>query len=317
MPVITNLASASGDLLVAVVVCTHNPRPDYLQRTLAGLRSQSLATTTWEFVLVDNASATPVSERVDLSWHPRGRCVIEPTLGLTSARIRGIAETSSPLLVFVDDDNVLAPNYLATAVGIGSTHPFLGAWGGRIEGVYEITPPSFCLRHAHMLAIRDVPRDLWSNTDEDFRAVPCGAGMCIRRPVAESWAEDVKSMPAALQLGRIGRNLGACEDGHLALMSHRFGLGTGVFRALALAHLIPKERLTLDYFVRLAAGHAYSYNLLRRLLGQPLRTEEASGSERLLQLYRRWRSDPAERAIEVAMEQANAAAVRDLGNTPR
>jgi glycosyltransferase involved in cell wall biosynthesis len=307
-------APPPAGLRAAVIVCTHNPRADYLRRTLDGLRGQSLPGADWELLLVDNASAEPVAGRIDLSWHPSARCVTESTLGLTSARLRGIKETTAPLLVFVDDDNVLAPDYLATAVEIGRSRPFLGAWGGRVEGVFEIRPPAFCLRHAHMLALRDVPRDLWGNYDDDFRGVPCGAGMCIRRPVAECWANDVKLRPAALQLGRIGKNLGACEDGHLALVSHRFGLGTGVFQTLVLSHLIPKERLTLDYFVRLAAGHAYSYNLLRHLLGQSLHPRVESGSERLLTLYRRWRSDPAERAIQQAMEQAHAAALRDLAS---
>jgi glycosyltransferase involved in cell wall biosynthesis len=297
---------------IAVVICSHNPRLDYLQRTLTGLRAQSLPVTEWEFVLIDNASAEPITARVDLAWHPGARCVVESALGLTNARLRGIAETTAAVLVFVDDDNVLAPDYLATALEVGRSHPFLGAWGGRITGVYEIPPPDFCVRHAPMLAIRDVPRDLWSNTTEDFLAAPCGAGMCIRRTVAEAWIGDVRSRPDALKLGRIGKNLGACEDGHLALLSVRLGLGTGVFRRLALDHLIPRERLTLEYFTRLAAGHAYSYNLLRRLLGQPLLTNEQSGFERLVTRLRRWRATPAERAIELAMEQARANSLRDL-----
>jgi glycosyltransferase involved in cell wall biosynthesis len=299
---------------VAVVVCTHNPRPDYLQRTLAGLRAQTLSTDEWELVLIDNASREPVQAMIDLRWHPRARCVVEPTLGLTSARIRGIGETTAPVLVFVDDDNVLAPDYLATALELGQTHPFLGAWGGRITGVYEIPPPAFCLRYAAMLAIRDVPRDFWSNTNNDFLSVPCGAGMCIRRSVAALWVADVRSRPAALQLGRIGQNLGACEDGHLALFSGALGLGTGVFRRLALEHLIPKERLTLAYFTRLAAGHAYSYNLLRHLLQQPLLTDRQSGLDRLVTRYRRWQAGPEQRAIEIAMERARADSVRDLAS---
>ena len=303
--------------VAAVVVCTHNPRRDYLARTLASLRALSLPPLDWELVVVDNASTESVAAVCDLAWHPRARCVVEPTLGLTHARLRGIRETTAPLLVFVDDDNLLGPDYLASAVEIGRSHPFLGAWGGRISGVFEVPPPDFCRQHAHMLAIRDVPEDLWGNTAEDFRAVPCGAGMCVRRAVAELWARDVAARPAALKLGRVGQNLGACEDGHLALFSRRLGLGTGVFRRLALDHLIPPERTTLAYFTRLAAGHAYSYNLLRHLLGQPLWSDRQSGFERLVTVCRRWRASPAQRAIERAMEQARAYSWRDLGPDAR
>lgn len=302
---------------ISVVVCSHAPRRDYLDKTLAGLRAQTLPLDDWELVIVDNASPEPISSRADLSWHPSARCVVESVLGLTSARIRGIREASAPLLVFVDDDNVLSPDYLATALDLGRTHTFLGAWGGAINGVYEIPPPVFCLQNAHMLAIRDVPQDLWGNTNEDFRTVPCGAGMCIRRSVATLWMDDVRTRPDALKLGRKGRDLGACEDGHLALFSGRLGLGTGVFRRLCLDHLIPKERLTLDYFVRLAAGHAYSYNLLRWMLGQPLLTDPTSRSERMITAYRLWRGSPENRAIQMAMIRARARSLADLAGAQR
>lgn len=294
------------------MVCSHAPRLDYLQRTLSGLRAQTLAHAAWDLLIVDNASPQPIAVGVDLSWHPRARCLLEPKLGLTNARICGIGETTAPVIVFVDDDNVLAPDYLAAAAEIGRDFPFLGAWGGSSHGVYENPPPDFCLRHAAMLAIRDVTRDAWSNTTEDFNFVPCGAGMCIRRDVALAWVEEVHARPASLQLGRIGRHLGACEDGHLALLSGRFGLGTGIFRRLSLDHLIPSERLSLDYFVRLAEGHAYSYNLLRQLLGQPLLHDRKSGSERLMAHYLNWRKDPALRAINAAMARGRAASIRDL-----
>ena len=151
---------------LAVVVCTNNPRVDYLARTINGLQSQTLPNDQWELVVVDNASTKPVAAAIDLSWHPNGRCVVESALGLTRARVRGVRATTAPLLVFVDDDNILAPDYLANAVEIGSSHPFLGAWGGSSIGVYEVPPPDFVLRNAHMLAVRDVPSDFWSSSTD-------------------------------------------------------------------------------------------------------------------------------------------------------
>jgi hypothetical protein len=298
--------------LVSVVICSHNPRSDYLQLTVDGLRAQTLGIEKWELLLVDNASAEPIEPRFDLSWHPRARCVVESTVGLTHARVRGIRETEADILVFVDDDNVLAPDYLETALDLGHGHVFLGAWGGKSVGIYETDPPDFCLHHAHMLAVRDVGEDYWSNTTEDFRSVPCGAGMCVRRAVVELWLADLENRSAAFKLGRSGKNLGACEDGHLALMSGQLGLGTGVFSRLCLHHLIPKERMTLEYFIRLAAGHAYSFNMLRHLLGQQPLQDSRSFPERMLDLYRRRRMPAADRAIEEAMKKARAESVRDL-----
>jgi glycosyltransferase involved in cell wall biosynthesis len=52
---------------VSVILCTHNPRPDYLDRVLASLRGQTLPAEQWEFLLVDNASRQPLEEIWDIS----------------------------------------------------------------------------------------------------------------------------------------------------------------------------------------------------------------------------------------------------------
>jgi glycosyltransferase involved in cell wall biosynthesis len=103
---------------VSVILCTHNPRHDYLCRVLASLREQTLPAEQWEFLVVDNRSNQRLAEIWDISWHPRGRHIREDELGLTAARLRGIQESSGSLLVFVDDDNVLAPDFLDQAKAI-------------------------------------------------------------------------------------------------------------------------------------------------------------------------------------------------------
>jgi glycosyltransferase involved in cell wall biosynthesis len=67
-------------------------------------------------LLVDNKSNTALSASIDLSWHPNGRHIVEEETGLTPARIKGIKEAHSDLLLFVDDDNCLNENYLEIAV---------------------------------------------------------------------------------------------------------------------------------------------------------------------------------------------------------
>ena len=114
---------------VSVIVCTHNPRPNYLRRVLDALRDQSLPKDRWEFLLIDNASREPLVGTWDLSWHPHARHVSESEIGLSLARQRGIRESSADLLVYVDDDNVLNADYLSEALRIGNDWPALGTWG--------------------------------------------------------------------------------------------------------------------------------------------------------------------------------------------
>src|SRR6266487_2314818 len=100
--------------MISVIICTHNPRPDYLLRVLDALKAQTLPTEQFELLLIDNASTEPLASTWDLSWHPCSRIIRENDVGLTSARLRGIRESLASMLIFVDDDNVLAKDYLKT-----------------------------------------------------------------------------------------------------------------------------------------------------------------------------------------------------------
>jgi len=118
-------------LEISVITSTHNPRPDYLAETVEALARQSLPPDRWEYLLIDNASSPERTPRVDLSWHPQARMIREENLGLTPARLRGIREAQGDLLIFVDDDNVLDPNFLEEALRVAEQKPFLGSWSGQ------------------------------------------------------------------------------------------------------------------------------------------------------------------------------------------
>jgi glycosyltransferase involved in cell wall biosynthesis len=250
---------------LTVIICTHNPCQEYLSRTLFALQSQTLDKTDWELIIIDNASEVPVASNYNLAWHPLGRHVAEPQLGLTPARLRGISEARTNLLVFVDDDNLLDPDYLEVADSIQNVHSMLGAWGGSYRGEFEIPPPQWLLPYLGGLAIGEITNDRWSNEPGMTGSTPIGAGLCVRTSVARQYANRVASDSLRKSLGRKGTHLGAGEDGDLAWTSHDMGLGTGRFAALKLTHLIPKERMTRDYIVRLYAGFAASWVVLERL----------------------------------------------------
>ena len=57
-------------LEISVIICTHNPREDYLRRVLKALRAQSLSAEQWELLLIDNASKEPLAAAWDLSCSP-------------------------------------------------------------------------------------------------------------------------------------------------------------------------------------------------------------------------------------------------------
>jgi glycosyltransferase involved in cell wall biosynthesis len=244
---------------LSVVICTHNPRKDFLARTLASLRAQTLPVAEWELIVVDNASSEAIASDAARPGHLSGRVVPESEIGLTAARLRGITEARGDLLVFVDDDNILAPDYLARASELSAARPMLGVWGcGSYTPEWEIAPPPGFDEYIRYLAVHRAPRDHWSNRPFDYEAMPAGAGLCVRAAIARRYADNVRNDPRRKLLGRTGGNLAGCEDFDLALTATDLGLGTGVFTALAMTHLMPRGRVEEDYLLRLIEGHACS-----------------------------------------------------------
>ena len=186
---------------LSVIICTHNPRSDYFGRTLDALRAQTLPFAKWEMLVIDNASKQPVQERFDFSWHPAARVVREDKLGLTPARLRGIAEAQGGLLVFVDDDNVLDPDFLETALRIAAERPFLGSWSGQCRPGFEEQPAEWTRRYWGNLVIRQFETDVWSNLPRLPDTMPCGAGLCIRLDVARHYLAPQPVRPARGSVG--------------------------------------------------------------------------------------------------------------------
>jgi glycosyltransferase involved in cell wall biosynthesis len=255
--------TASLDL--SVVVCAHNSRPEYLARTLAALRAQTLNPSRWELLLIDNASTPPLA--ADLAWHPQARICREEKLGLTWARLRGLQESASRLLVLVDDDNVLSADYLAEAQRLATAWPQLGVWGGAATGEFETTPPDWTRKYWRYLAVRDVPQDIWGKFPGIHEGLPFGAGMCVRREVLENYAAQLHGDPRRTGLDPVGRELLRAGDLDLALTAFDCGLGAGRFASLQLTHLIPTARCQLDYLLQLASGAEYSGVLLKYFRG--------------------------------------------------
>jgi glycosyltransferase involved in cell wall biosynthesis len=291
---------------LSVVVCTHDPRPDYLARTLEAIRGQTLPGDQWELLVIDNASAEPLAGRLDLSWHSSVRVVREETIGLIHARIRGLNESRGEIIVFVDDDNVLDPDYLETTLKIARERPFIGVWNGSVRPEFAVEPPASVRPYIHnSLAVSVIDRDYWTNMVRcDFP--PFGAGMSVRRPVAEAWLNNVARDPLRQSLGRRGpHGLESGEDDDLALSSIALGLGFGRFHALRLTHLIPAHRLTEDYIVRLLARSAWSRRIIDALYPPPFPEIPPCRMHHLLKLwYRCIVSPPLPRRIFLATRRA-------------
>lgn len=245
---------------ISVVIPTHQPERSRLARTLAGLAGQTLPAAEWELVVVDNASPGATAPREDevRAGHPAARVVREERLGLSHARRAGLAATTGEFVVFVDDDNVLAPTFLAEALALFARRPRLGAAGGPCRPEYAVEPPAWLGAHSSMLALRDFgPEERFASGDREYPSgcAPIGAGMVLRRAALTAWLAE----GASAFLDRTGTQLTSAGDNHLVLQILGAGWEVGYCPALAVTHLIPASRLEPDYLARLARAMSRSW----------------------------------------------------------
>jgi glycosyltransferase involved in cell wall biosynthesis len=254
-------------MTVSVIIPAHNPHPGRLARTLASLAAQTLPANDWETLLVDNASA-PALDAALLSAPLTSnlRVIREPSLGLTAARRCGLRNSQGEFCVFVDDDNVLASNYLAETVALFDASPRLGAIGGKSLPEFAIDPPEWTREFFSLLALRDLGaepltatslRAPGSNRDEYPPFAPIGAGMALRRPAWTAWLEArADGTPLS---DRRGTALTSSGDNDIVLCALRAGWGVSYSPRLSLTHLIPATRLNADYLARLNRGIQQSW----------------------------------------------------------
>jgi len=296
--------------MISVIICSHNPRWDYLQRCLAALRAQTMPLRCWELLLIDNRSQIPLVGRVELSWHPDTRVIREEVLGLTPARLRAIRESKGDLLVFVDDDNVLDPDFLEVASCTAEGCPFLASWSGQCYPEFEQPPPEWSRRYWGNLAIRQFDKDRWSNLPLLAETIPCGAGLCVRRNVALRYLHLHDSGERRFQADRAGQALLSGGDNDLAACACDLGFGLGLITSLKLKHLIPPQRLTIEYLARLVEGIYYSSTVLNAERGAQVTPRGTLG--RIIDFLRIIRAQPPHRQILRAAYRGRDRAIRQL-----
>jgi hypothetical protein len=300
---------------LSVVIPVYNPPPEHIEPTLAALRAQTLPADEWELILVDNRSRTPVGSAL-VAWHPHGKVVREETPGLVAARLAGFAATTGAVVVVVDQDNVLAPDFLAETLRIGRDFPWLGTWGGVITPRWEkpgLAPPPAL--HS-LLTLRSAKNDLWSNDPDHYDSTPWGAGLCVRRTVADAYAAALRADPRRAGLDLCGDKRYASGDTDICYTGCAMGLGKGVFTTLHLEHLIPAERCTAAYLCKNARDRGYSNVVHQHLLGKPLPRAANRLQDRLRRLWHGRNLSPLERQVLAAEQTGARRALEELNQNP-
>src|SRR5207253_8061399 len=112
----------------------------------------------------------------------------ETKQGLTPARLRGMKEAAGDILVFIDDDNWINPDFFQKGMEIAGRCVHIGSWSGQVKLQFEKQPEEWTRKYWGLLVYREFREDKWSNFPYLTDTMPCGAGLFVRKKVAEYYS---------------------------------------------------------------------------------------------------------------------------------
>jgi glycosyltransferase involved in cell wall biosynthesis len=297
---------------VSIVIPTHN-RPALLEAALDSLVAQTIDS--WEAIVVDDASEPPVAIEALGKKFGHRLCAIrhEVSRGGAAAKNSGIDAASAPVVAFLDDDDLYAPTYLATALAALKIFPDIDvvfmsvSWFGKwskspwAEPAY-LRSMDLTLAQAHGTEIAD---NLVGFGADLFAAMLHSVPMAFQRPVVRSSAlKAIGGYREGCLLWDCDWAIRAALRGKVALCQERLyrqrtdGNGVSARRDIELAHHLDsieiKERLFDELqnegdqehgqIVRAAVAEAWrSLAYYYSLKGRPLSALSAAQTSQLRQ----------------------------------
>lgn len=253
-----------AQLSFTVAICTYNGAqriPDVLDCLCLQAGTKRL---NWEVIVVDNNSTdetAAVVAQYQAQW-PLAiplRYVFEKRQGAGYARHKAMGVAASPLVGFLDDDNLPSPDWVEAAYRFAQQNPAVGAYGSRIQGDFERHPPKDFERIAPFLALTDRGDDPLLYHPQ-AKILPPGAGMVVRRDL---WLKHVPVDPVLG--GRTQSSMLTGEDLEAVLHIQRAGWEIWYNPEMQLQHKIPGKRLEPQYLVKLMRGIGLSRQRTRML----------------------------------------------------
>lgn len=265
--------------MISVIICTYN-RDKYIYNVLKSLALGTLEHDAYEIVLVDNNCTDNTRKEVDhfCNVFPQVtlRYFVETNQGLSHARNRGIKESKGDILVYVDDDATVNPDYLKTYADWFESHPETDAAGGPIIPHYETgSEPKWMTYFIKRLLTGYL---YFGDKAKPFpgQNYPGGGNAAYRSRVFE------KVGLYNVELGRNGDSLGGGEEKDIFDKMKREGMQFVYLPQAILYHSIPGYKLEADYFNRLTAGIGQSER------ARTLRIGKSSYRKRLLSELKKW-----------------------------
>jgi glycosyltransferase involved in cell wall biosynthesis len=243
---------------VTAAVCTYN-RYDTLAKAIASVRGQTLPEGDFEILVIDNSPDHARSRVVSEGYLqiPNLHWVVEKTPGLSNARNVATRLAQAPVIAFMDDDAIAAPNWLeallATFEAFGDAAHVVG---GRVDPLWGTPRPAWL--PDSLLGYVSVVN--WGGTVRFAGEKEWVAGTNIAFRVEALKA--VGGFPVDLGRKRGGQALLSNDESEVIEKMARKGARLIYAPEAVVEHLVPAERLTQSWFRRRAVWQGVSDYLM-------------------------------------------------------
>lgn len=181
------------------------------------------------------------------------RVIRENKEGLIFSRETAIQNSKYDILIFLDDDNLLAQNYLANALEILQQNPKVGIIGGEIFPQYEITPPQWFNNYQYVLAVGK--QDNIAGEVRREKGFVWGAGMVVRKKVLDELFSAGFKFSKRFYKEKL---IGYADDYELCLFAQLAGYKIYYSDKLKLSHIIPAGKTNFEYLKKNSFMHGYA-----------------------------------------------------------
>lgn len=242
-------------VMFSIVVCTHNPDQIIFRRLLNALQQQKVDDASRvEIIVVDNNSSSPVCNLINQPLFSKSgfkiEIVEERNPGLSNARIAGARKAKGEWIIFFDDDNEPATDYVHSLKLLISRNNKVGCWGpGVVEVEYIGKKISGWYRHnRHFFQQKCMKVEQIGFSPAWLDCYPFGTGLCIKRELVLSYSSQIVKGKFTLS-DRIGKKLVSGGDTQMVLHAVKKGFYAGTSPKLQLNHLIKKDKLRFRYLL--------------------------------------------------------------------
>ncbi len=223
---------------LSIIICTYN-RSRLLKKCLDSLSIQLNGGV--EVIVVDNNSNDDTVNvfnefsKTSINY----RYILETKIGLSHARNRGIIESKSEWILYLDDDVIALPTLVQRALYLVERGDFDCVGGKHYETTETLRPPWYLLGNL-------------DNSDHETTVESCNFGIPIGCVVLYRKICLERVGMFKINLGMKGNKIGYGEETELQLRLKKNGYNIGFDPLLEVFHIIREDKLKLLWHLKSA-----------------------------------------------------------------